>query len=150
MSAGFLISMADYRPQGPSGFIMPPTVSLVIPVLHDADAASVLLAALSPAPEVEIVVVDGDVDRQLEEMAHAHGAVFRRTAAGRARQMNAGAAAATGEWLLFLHADSMLPPGWIEAVSRLDDTVVGGWFRFALDDPAWQARVIERLTAWRV
>jgi rSAM/selenodomain-associated transferase 2 len=64
--------------------------------------------------------------------------------------MNAGAAAATGEWLLFLHADSTLPPGWMEAITRLDDAVIGGWFRFALDDPAWQARVIERLTAWRV
>jgi GT2 family glycosyltransferase len=64
--------------------------------------------------------------------------------------MNVGAAAATGEWLLFLHADSSLPPGWRPAIADLDREVIGGWFRFALDDGAWQARVIERLTAWRV
>jgi len=64
--------------------------------------------------------------------------------------MNAGAAAAAGTWLLFLHADSILPAGWFEAIAQLDDDVAGGWFRFALDDAAWQARVIERLTAWRV
>lgn len=64
--------------------------------------------------------------------------------------MNAGAAIATGEWLLFLHADSTLPAGWFAAIADLPGDVAGGWFQFALADPAWQARVIERLTAWRV
>jgi hypothetical protein len=91
------------------------------------------------------------VDPNLEAIAAAHpGAIFRRTDPGRARQMNAGAAAAAGEWLLFLHADSTLPTGWLTAIAALDSTVIGGWFQFALDDSAWQARVIERLTAWRV
>lgn len=64
--------------------------------------------------------------------------------------MNAGAAVATGEWLLFLHADSRLPQGWIEHLRRAPVDANGGWFRFALDDPAWQARVIERGVRWRV
>jgi rSAM/selenodomain-associated transferase 2 len=64
--------------------------------------------------------------------------------------MNAGAASASGEWLLFLHADSRLPPGWIDHLRRVPGDAVGGWFRFALDDAAWQARVIERGVAWRV
>ena len=64
--------------------------------------------------------------------------------------MNVGAEGALGEWLLFLHADSVLPAGWLVAFRGLDTVVAGGWFRFALDDPAWQARVIERLVAWRV
>ena len=64
--------------------------------------------------------------------------------------MNAGAARGAGEWLLFLHADSTLPAGWLPAIAGLDNEVIGGWFRFALDDSAWQARIIERLTAWRV
>jgi rSAM/selenodomain-associated transferase 2 len=129
---------------------MPPTVSLVIPVLRDTEAAAVLLTSLTPSSEMEMIVVDGASDPSLESEAAARGAVYQQAAAGRGRQMNAGAAVATGEWLLFLHADSTLPPGWLQAITRLDDTIIGGWFGFALDDPAWQARVIERLTAWRV
>jgi rSAM/selenodomain-associated transferase 2 len=130
---------------------MRPAVTLVIPVLFDADAASALLAGLPAAPGVEVIVVDGASDPRLEPSVAAHGsAVLLRAPAGRARQMNSGAAAATGEWLLFLHADSTLPRGWLEAVAGLEKEVIGGWFRFALDDPAWQARIIERLTAWRV
>jgi len=130
---------------------MLPTVSLVIPVLFDADATSALLGTLPSGPSLEITVVDGAADPRLESIVAAHGnAALYRTDAGRARQMNAGAAAATGEWLLFLHADSTLPAGWLAAIAALEDDVIGGWFRFALDDAAWQARVIERLTAWRV
>ena len=130
---------------------MLPTVSLVIPVLFDAEAASALLGTLPSGPNVEIIVVDGAADPRLQSIVAAHGrAALLRTDAGRARQMNAGVAAATGEWLLFLHADSTLPAGWLAGIAALDDEVIGGWFRFALDDPAWQARVIERLTAWRV
>ena len=130
---------------------MAPLVTVVIPVLADTDAASRLLAYLPVAPEIEVIVVDGGHDRDLERLVTARPhARLHRTAAGRARQMNAGAAGAAGEWLLFLHADSSLPRGWLEAFSGLGDEVVGGWFRFALDDPAWQARVLERLVAWRV
>lgn len=130
---------------------MPPAVSVVIPVLFDADVASALLATLPTGPAVEVIVVDGDADARLAALVAAHPpARLLRTAPGRGRQMNAGAAAAAGTWLLFLHADSILPAGWFEAISHLGDRVAGGWFRFALDDAAWQARVIERLTAWRV
>ena len=130
---------------------MPPTVSVVIPVLFDADLASALLASLPARPEIEAIVVDGGDDARLGEIVAAHApARLLRTAPGRARQMNAGAATATGAWLLFLHADSTLPAGWLDAIAQLGGHVVGGWFRFALDDAAWQARVIERLTAWRV
>ena len=130
---------------------MTPTVSLVIPVLFDADFASALLASVPPGPDVEVIVVDGDSDARLPAIVEAHpGAILLHAAAGRARQMNTGAAAAAGTWLLFLHADSTLPAGWLDAIAQLGDDVAGGWFRFALDDDAWQARVIERLTAWRV
>jgi rSAM/selenodomain-associated transferase 2 len=128
---------------------MPPTITLVIPVLFDADFASALLSSLAGSG-VEIIVVDGGSDARLDAIVAGHpGAILRRVDRGRARQMNAGAASAAGEWLLFLHADSTLPAGWQAAIAALGDDVVGGWFRFALDDAAWQARVIERLTAWR-
>ena len=130
---------------------MIPVVTIVTPVLGDTDAVRALLGQIPATPDLELVVVDGGADPEIARIVAAHGrATLRRSAAGRARQMNAGAAGASGEWLLFLHADSALPPGWLPAMADLGDAVVGGWFRFALDDTAWQARVIERLVAWRV
>ena len=130
---------------------MLPTVAVVIPVLFDTEAASAVLASLRPSSAIEIIVVDGADDPRLAAITSAHGGVtLVHSARGRGRQMNAGASAATAGWLLFLHADSVLPTGWLTAIDGLDDDVIGGWFRFALDDAAWQARVIERLTAWRV
>ena len=66
--------------------------------------------------------------------------------------MNAGAARAVGDWLLFLHADSYLPDGWLDVVAQAtaERGLVGGWFRFAIDTSRWQARIIERLVALRV
>ena len=130
---------------------MSPLVSMVVPVLDDTGPAQQLLARLGHEPEVEIIVVDGGRDELLEQSVRArHSARFLRTSPGRAHQMNTGAGAASGEWLLFLHADSRLPEGWRAAVANIPEHVIGGWFRFALDDSAWQARVIERLVAWRV
>jgi len=130
---------------------MLPFVTVVMPVLEDTDAVRTLLPQIPATPEVEIIVVDGGDDPRLEGVVAAHPrARLRRAAAGRAHQMNAGASDAAGEWLLFLHADSVLPSGWLPAIADLGGDVMGGWFRFALDDAAWQARVIERLTGWRV
>lgn len=125
-------------------------MTVVIPVLDDRDAAAGLLSQLSSTPEVDVVVVDGGHDAALNPfVARQPGARLLRTTAGRGRQMNVGAAAANAEWLLFLHADSTLPAEWLRAISNLGPDVVGGWFRFALDDSAWQARVIERFVVWR-
>ena len=130
---------------------MTPLVTIVTPVLGDTDAARALLSRIPATPDVEIIVVDGGADPEIEGVVASHGrATLRRSAAGRAHQMNAGAAGAAGEWLLFLHADSSLPSGWLSTMADLGGTVAGGWFRFALDDAAWQARVIEQLVAWRV
>jgi rSAM/selenodomain-associated transferase 2 len=130
---------------------MRPFVSVVIPVLNDAAAAGQLLPQVPPDPAVELILVDGDNDPGLAGILNERPDVrLVRTAPGRGRQMNAGAAGAAGEWLLFLHADSRLPDRWREAIAGLAPAAIGGWFRFALDDPAWQARVIERLVAWRV
>ena len=71
---------------------------------------------------------------------------------GRGPQQNAGAALATGAWVLFLHADSALPAGWRDEIRRVaaGGRHVWGCFRFGLDSDAWQARLIEWGVARRV
>jgi rSAM/selenodomain-associated transferase 2 len=70
---------------------------------------------------------------------------------GRARQMNAGAEAATGPLLLFLHADTCLPDGFEDHVRRVlaQPGIAGGAFRLRLDAPSVRFRIIERLANWR-
>ncbi len=126
-------------------------ISIVIPVLNDVEATRQILRQIASDSSVEVIVVDGGTDQRLDEVvAGRNGTRLLRAAPGRAGQMNAGAREASEEWILFLHADSQLPDRWRETVTALPETVVGGWFRFAIDDRAWQARVIERLVAWRV
>lgn len=116
-----------------------------MPVLADDAALEALLGRIPPDPAVDIVVVDGGSSGRLEALvARRPDLRLVRTPPGRARQMNAGAAIASGEWLLFLHADSVLPAGWLRALEQRVGDAIGGWFQFALDDPAWQARWIER------
>jgi rSAM/selenodomain-associated transferase 2 len=110
-----------------------PLVSVIVPVYRDDEALARLRAQLGTDPRLEVIVSEPPP-------------------LGRGAQMNAGARRATGRWLLFLHADSTLPDGWLDALDRStrDPSVAGGWFRFALDAPDWQARTIERLVAVRV
>jgi rSAM/selenodomain-associated transferase 2 len=125
-------------------------VTIVIPVYRDAEALASTLQALAAAadaglPEV-VVVSTADDAGSLAQLREAHGEVLWLVAArGRARQMNAGAARATGRWLIFLHADTRLPEGWRAAIGAADrDSAVSiGCFRFALDSPSPMARVLE-------
>lgn len=134
-----------------AGFlIMNPYVSIIIPVLADAEAAERLVGQIDRDDPVEVIVADGGADPMLDGLGTRPKVRLLRAPRGRARQMNAGAASATGDWLLFLHADSRLPADWIRYLRHVPLDAVGGWFRFALDDAAWQARVIERGVAWRV
>jgi rSAM/selenodomain-associated transferase 2 len=128
-----------------------PSLSVVIPVLDDAAAVARVLPPLLAEADVEVILVDGAADSQLDVMVSALPRTrLLRCAAGRARQMNEGAREASADWILFLHADSELPPRWRAGFAAIAPGAIAGWFRFALDDRAWQARVIERLVAWRV
>ena len=126
-------------------------VSVIVPLLDDTAAAAALVGQILPDPRAEVILVDGGSDAMLDRLAGQRPDVrLICSPPGRARQMNAGAASAEGTWLLFLHADSSLPAGWLDAFEHVLPHISGGWFRFALDDAAWQARVIERGVRWRV
>ena len=94
-----------------------PTVSIIIPVLHEearvADCVQ-RAKALSPA---EVIVVDGGSTDRTRELASPADRVLQ-TARGRARQMNAGASIATGQVLLFLHADCWLELAGLQEIQR--------------------------------
>jgi len=128
-------------------------LSIVIPVLNDTEALRRLLATISSDPQVDIVVVNGGAaDDQLTAICRRPDVRLLTSAPGRACQMNAGASAAAGRWIVFLHADTRLPLEWSDEIRRAsaDPAVVGGSFRFTLDSTAWQARLIERVVERRV
>ena len=130
-----------------------PFVSVIIPVLRDADSLAALLGVLHPTTQVEVIVANGDAgDPALEPVRRAWPVVqWVDGPPGRGRQMNAGAECATGQWLLFLHADARLEDGWLDEIRRAaDDGAVGGCYRLEIDSPRWQARLIERGVRWRV
>lgn len=110
-------------------------ISIVIPTLDEARALPATLAAvLGQQGRFEVLIVDGGSADETREVAADFAArrpevrcrVARR---GRAPQLNAGAAEARGEWLLFLHADTLLPPAAVERIGSLPQTIEAGCFR---------------------
>ena len=128
-------------------------LSIVIPVLNDTDPLQRLLTTIPADPLVDIVIVNGGApDERLTAVCHRSDVRLLTSAPGRGCQMNVGASAAAGRWIVFLHADTRLPPQWSDEIRQAgaDPNVVGGSFRFRLDSSAWQARLIERAVDRRV
>lgn len=125
-------------------------LSVVIPTLN---AARFLERALAPltAHAGEILVVDGGSQDGTPTVAAANGARTMQAPPGRGAQLAAGIATARWDWLLLLHADTVLAKGWHTAAAAFmaEGGHRAGYFRFALDSPAPQARRLERLVAWR-
>ena len=119
----------------------PLAVTVVVPALNEAAGIGRALASVAAQPgPVEVVVVDGGsadgtVAAARRALPSAEVVVAGR---GRARQMNAGAARGRGGALLFLHADTALPPGALDAVRQAlgDPDVAGGCFAVTFDRPA--------------
>ncbi|MEQ8747178.1 TIGR04283 family arsenosugar biosynthesis glycosyltransferase [Pyruvatibacter sp.] len=137
-------------------------LSVVIPTLNAEKSLTRTLAALV-RPTVrglikDVVIADGGSTDETRAIAEAAGARFVQAPRGRGTQLAAGAQAARGDWLLFLHADTVLQPGWDEEVETLLDRLqkrgakgldFAAVFRFALDDFSFWARMLERTVVWR-
>ena len=131
-----------------------PTLSIVVPALDEAAGIARLLQRLPPLPAgTEVLVVDGGSRDDTVAAARAHEGMLARRGVrltvlqarrGRAGQMNAGAARARGEILLFLHADTQLPPAAAEVIAaalRRPDTV-GGGFRHRFQEGGLGLRLV--------
>jgi len=120
--------------------------SIVMPVLNEAEVLESHLAHLSSQctwHEYELLIVDGGSSDETVAIAERYGRVLY-SERGRAKQMNAGGAAATGDVLLFLHADTSLPDGALDVIEKAlaPPKVVGGAFRLCFNCNLWPYRLV--------
>jgi rSAM/selenodomain-associated transferase 2 len=122
-------------------------ISVVIPTLNAAPFLGPTLGALGAGITAgairEVIFADGGSDDETAAIAEAVGADLAPAPRGRGPQLRAGAAAAKGEWLLFLHADTRLSPDWPEAMlahaAQFPDRA--GWCPLRFDDAGAAAEV---------
>lgn len=122
-------------------------ISVVVPTLNEAATLSAALARLDGA---EVIVADGGSGDGTAEAARALGARVISAPRGRGPQLAAGARAATGEAILFLHADTRLGAGALDALrgALADPAVVGGNFRLIFDGEDRFSRWLTGFYAW--
>ena len=133
-----------------------PLISVIIPTLNEEKALPATLASLIPQPAHQLLICDGGSHDQTSTLVQQHQRHHRQcqwlqTPPGRAQQMNQGAQQAEGEWLLFLHADTRIPP---QALSQLLSACQTGGhlaagFKHRFDTPHPLLRVISWLHNWR-
>lgn len=126
-------------------------LSLIIPTLNEEQNLPCCLRTAEAVLPHETIVVDGGSTDGTIKVASGAGVRVERSPPGRARQQNAGAEVATGDVLLFLHADCRLPPNAREKLEEalLDPRVGCGAFRHRIDDPRRALRVIEAADNFR-
>ena len=132
-----------------------PTISIIIPVLNEAATIEETLTRVQKASDVEIIVVDGGSRDETVLIAKHLSKILApflpikviSAAAGRANQMNAGAAVATGDILLFLHADTHLPTGFETLVRQAlqNAGTIAGAFELRIDAQLRGLRLVEKM-----
>ncbi|QEG42236.1 TIGR04283 family arsenosugar biosynthesis glycosyltransferase [Roseimaritima ulvae] len=128
-------------------------ISVVIPAINEAEGIAAAVDSASSQGAMEVLVVDGGSQDDTVRRAQAAGARVVTSPSGRARQQNAGAALASGQVLLFLHADNRLGPHCLEQIREAFERrpqAWGGAFRHRIDAPQWLFRCIEWGDAMRV
>ena len=140
-------------------------ISVIMPAYNEERALPNTLRALfTQQGELEVIVVDGgSTDRTCAVLAEFSFSEYRvpltpppsrllvTAPKGRASQMNAGATKATGEWLLFLHADTVLPSGAVQRLNEMeaDQTIQAGGFMHQFSGDDWRLKLISFLDNFR-
>ncbi len=135
-------------------------ISVVIPTLNAEAGLAATLSALVPGIVAgvvrDVVVVDGGSSDRTLAIVEASGATLVGAGLGRGTQLAAGARAAKGDWLLFLHADTVLELGWEREAAAFVERVNSGArptsaaaFRFALDDVGFLPSMLENMVGLR-
>lgn len=129
-------------------------ISIILPVLNEADVINPLLdhlETLEGCGHCEFIVVDGSPDGDTIEAVKRTGVRCVKSPQGRASQMNAGAAAAVGEILIFLHADTRLPRKAIELINEAvtRQTLIGGAFDLRIGSERPILKIIARIASLR-
>ena len=125
-------------------------ISIIIPVLNEETTIGPLLEALQDHGADELLVADGgSVDRTVE-IASGHARIVHASA-GRAVQMNTAATVASGDVLLFLHADTRLGATALNVLRSVmaDDAIIGGNFDVRYDGKDLAAGVFTHINRWR-
>ena len=130
------------------------TISLIIPVLHESDTIQTLIQHLSAQQAYEtceLIVVDGSPLQDTIAALSTPEVITIASDPGRARQMNAGAAVARGEYLIFLHADTFLPDNALATVRGAlhNRLYVGGAFDLGIRSERPVFRVIAHIASLR-
>jgi hypothetical protein len=128
-----------------------PWLSVVVPAFNEENRINPVVQSIRQTALIEIIVVDGGSDDRTVDRAMELGVTVLQTALGRSLQMNAGANAAAGKVLLFLHADTQLPSDfliWIQQILMQPGTVAGA-FELKIDGVQPGLRWVEWGVKWR-
>jgi rSAM/selenodomain-associated transferase 2 len=127
------------------------SISVIIPTVNEADYLPRALLSLSKTRSLQTIVADGGSSDETLAIAKTFAAEVLECTRGRARQMNSAARIATGDILLFLHADTTLPENWDQHIrTALDEeNVCGGAFSLAIEGVSPSLRVVESLANFR-
>jgi len=120
-------------------------LSVIIPTLNSPNIGPTLASvfeAVAAGLLTEVILADGGTGPEIASLADEIGAKLVVTEPGRGHQLHAGAELARGKWLLFIHSDTVLSPGWAEAARTHMTGTKAGYFRLCFDSDGPSARFV--------